>query len=63
MHRFIPRGLLGTPVRAARDFASLLASSDAIQKWATEQGSLLQKVASKDEDQEKYCRTNFLDRR
>lgn len=44
--------LLGTPVRAARDFASLLASSDAIQKWATEQGSLLQKIVSKDEDQE-----------
>lgn len=44
--------LLGTPVRAARDFASLLASSDAIQKWATEQASLLQKITSKDEEQE-----------
>jgi len=44
--------LLGIPVRAARDFASLLASSEAIQKWATEQSFLLQKIVSKDEDQE-----------
>lgn len=47
------RGMLqGTPVRAARDFATPLASPDAIQRWATEQARLLKPIVSEDEDQE-----------
>ena len=47
------RGLLkGTPVRAARDFASPFASLEAIQRWASEQAQVLKPIATKDEDQE-----------
>ena len=47
------RGMLqGTPVRAARDFATPMASPEAIQRWATEQARLLKPILSEDEDQE-----------
>lgn len=44
--------LMGTPVRAARDYATPIASPEAMQQWATEQAQMLQAIASTDEDQE-----------
>nr|WP_255729674.1 ATP-binding protein [Epibacterium sp. Ofav1-8] len=44
--------LLGKPLRAARDFATPLASPEAIQRWATEQARLLKPIVSDTEDQQ-----------
>lgn len=44
--------LIGIPDRASRDAAIVLASSDAIQRWASNQAQLLHSLALDDEDQE-----------
>lgn len=47
------RGVLkGTPVRAARDLATPLASYDAIKQWATDQANLLKGLITNEKDEE-----------
>ncbi|KDF44672.1 HD domain-containing protein [Enterobacter kobei] len=43
--------LIGSSIRASRDAANILASSKALQQWATEQARLLHSIIKDDEDQ------------